>query len=72
MDLAATDADVLQTLVHFDGEAAGFDSREGTTPKALDVLCAAGELLRGKPTPDAVAGALAAVVAAVGSPNPLF
>ena len=28
MDLAATDADVLQTLVHFDGEVAGFDSRE--------------------------------------------
>jgi hypothetical protein len=72
LDLASTDAVVLQTLVHFDGEVAGFDSREGTTPKALDVLCAAGELLRGKPTPEAVAGALAAVVAAVGSPNPLF
>ena len=64
MDLAATDADVLQTLVHFDGEVAGFDSRDGTTPKALGVLCAAGELLRGKPAPESLAGALDAIAVA--------
>jgi hypothetical protein len=60
MDLAATDADVLQTLIHFDKEVAGFDSREGTgmVPKALGVLCAAQELLRGTPTPDALAQVL--------------
>ena len=67
MDLAATDAEVLQTLVHFDGEVAGFDSRDGTTPKALGVLCAAGELLRGKPAPALLAGALDAIVVAVRS-----
>ena len=33
MDLAATDADVLETLVHFDKEVAGFDSRDGATRK---------------------------------------
>ena len=49
MDLTATDADVLQIPVHFDKEVAGYDSRVGTTPKALRVLCAAGEMLRGKP-----------------------
>ena len=60
MDLAATDADVLQQSIHFDKEVAGFDSREGTgmVPKALGVLCAAQELLRGTPTPDALAQAL--------------
>jgi hypothetical protein len=46
MQLAATDADVLGTRVHFDRETAGFDSREGATPRALGVLCAAGETLR--------------------------
>ena len=34
MDLAATDAQILQVPVHFDKELAGFDSRDGTTPKA--------------------------------------
>ena len=67
MDLAATDADVLQTMVHFDGEVAGFDSRDGATPKALGVLCAAGELLRGKPAARALAGALDAIAVAVRS-----
>lgn len=46
MDLGATDAEVLKTLVRFDPEVAGLDSRDGTTPKALAVLCAAGKLLR--------------------------
>jgi len=60
MDLAAADAEVLQTSIHFDKEVAGFDSREGTgmVPKALGVLCTAQELLRGTPTPDALAQAL--------------
>ena len=58
MELAATDEDVLQTSVHFDKEVAGFDSRDGTTPKALGVLCAAGEVLRGKPTLDSLVRAL--------------
>lgn len=62
MDLAATDADVLETLVHFDKQVAGFDSRDGTTPKALGALCAAGSLFRGKPTPDALTRALNDVV----------
>jgi hypothetical protein len=70
MDLAPADSVVLQTLVHFDGEVAGFDSRDGTTPKALDVLCAAGQLLRGKPSADSLAGALDAVVATVRSVLP--
>lgn len=65
MELAATDADVLQTSVHFDAEVAGFDSRDGAIPKALGVLCAAGELLRAKPTPASVAGALNGVAAAI-------
>jgi len=67
MELAATDADVLQTAVHFDKEVAGFDSRDGTTPKALGVLCAAGTLLRDKPAPDALTRALNDVVTAVAS-----
>jgi len=67
MDLAATDADVLQTRVHFDKEVAGFDSRDGATPKALGALCAAGTLLRGKPTPDALSRALNDVVATLAS-----
>jgi hypothetical protein len=70
MDLAATDAVVLQTLVHFDGEVAGFDSRDGTSPKALGVLCAAGDLLRGKPAPEPVAAALNAIAVAVRSRRP--
>ena len=58
MDLAATDGDVLQTSVHFDKEVAGFDSRDGTTPKALAVLCATASLLRDTPAPEALARAL--------------
>jgi hypothetical protein len=65
MDLAATDAEILQTLVHFDKEVAGFDSRDGTTPKALDVLCTTSKLLRNTPTPDALAGALNGVAVAM-------
>ena len=65
MDLAATDADVLQTSVHFDKEVAGFDSRDGTTPKALGVLCAASRLLRDTPTPDALNQTLNDIVAAM-------
>jgi hypothetical protein len=53
--------------VHFDKEAAGFDSRDGTTPKALGALCAAGNLLRGKPTPDALTRALNDVVSTLAS-----
>jgi hypothetical protein len=58
MDLGENDADVLQVRVHFDKEVAGFDSREGTTPKALGALCAAGQLLRQKPGAVALATAL--------------
>jgi hypothetical protein len=65
MELAATDGDVLQTLVHFDKEVAGFDSRDGTTPKALAVLCATGQVLREKPTADALAHALNGVAVAM-------
>jgi hypothetical protein len=69
IDLGATDADILDTPVHFDREAAGFDSRDGAAPKALPVLCAAGRLLQDKPSPDSAARALndiAAVVKASG------
>ena len=65
MDLAATDAEVLQTPVHFDQEVAGFDSRDGTTPKALAVLCATSNPLRDTPTPAALAQALNGVAAAM-------
>ena len=56
-----------QTAVHFDAEVAGFDSRDGTNPKALRVLCAAGELLRNKPEPEALAAALDAIAVAIRS-----
>jgi hypothetical protein len=62
IDLTAMDVDVLDTPVHFDGEVAGFDSRDGGLPKALAPLCTAGKLLEGKPAPDAVARALNDVV----------
>jgi hypothetical protein len=65
MDLAATDAEILDTRVHFDREVAGFDSRDGGTPKALGVLCAAGRVLQDKPAPDSVARALNDVAVAV-------
>jgi hypothetical protein len=51
MDLGATEADVLGTHVQFDAQAGGFDSREGTTPKALAVLCAAAGVLGPTSTP---------------------
>jgi hypothetical protein len=66
MELAATDADVLQTLVHFDKEVAGYDSRVGTRPVMFDALCATGKLLRGKqPAPDALSSVLNNVVTAL-------
>jgi hypothetical protein len=65
MDLGATDAEVLKTLVRFDPEVAGFDSRDGTTPKALAVLCATGKLLRDSHTSDALAAVLNEVTAAM-------
>ena len=65
MELAATDTEVLQTLVHFDKEVAGFDSRDGTTPKALGVLCTTSRLLRDTATPDALARALNDVAVAM-------
>jgi hypothetical protein len=60
MELAAADAEVLKTPVHFDKEVAGFDSREnGMVPKALDALCEVQELLRtGPPAADTLAAAL--------------
>jgi hypothetical protein len=67
MDLAATDAHILELPVHFDKEVAGFDSREGTTPKARPVLCATGSVLRGRPNDDAVMRALNDVVTALAS-----
>jgi hypothetical protein len=62
MDLASMDAEVLDMPVHFDGEVAGFDSRDGGAPKALGPLCTAGKLLERKPAPDVVARALNDVV----------
>jgi hypothetical protein len=67
MDLAATDAHVRQVPVHFDTEVAGFDSRDGATPKARPVLCAAGSVLRGQPAANAVMRALNDVVTALAS-----
>jgi hypothetical protein len=69
MDLAATDAVVLQTVVHFDKQVAGFDSRDGSTPKALGALCSAGSLFREKPAPDALARTLNEVVTTL-APTP--
>ena len=68
MDLDATDAQVLHTMVHFDHEVAGFDSRDGATPKARPVLCAAGSMLRGRPNADALMRMLNEVVVALASP----
>ena len=70
MDLGATDADVLQTPVHFDAETAGFDSRDGATPKAMGVLCAAGELLRKKPAAADLAKALDGIAATLRARGP--
>jgi hypothetical protein len=65
MDLAATDADVLETFVHFDKEVAGFDSRDEAIPKALGVLCDVGKLIGGKPSAATLAAALNGVVASI-------
>jgi hypothetical protein len=70
MELGATDARVLQATVHFDEEVAGFDSRDGTTPKARPILCAAGGVLGGRPTADAVMRALNDVVTALAARSP--
>ena len=70
MELAAADAEVLSTRVHFDSQTAGFDSRQGTTPKALRVLCAVADVLRGPSTAAARADALNDVAAAIRSKNP--
>jgi hypothetical protein len=59
MDLAAADADVLQTPIHFDKQVAGFDSRDGMVPKTSPALCATSVLLRtSQPTADALTRAL--------------
>jgi hypothetical protein len=59
MELEGADAEVLKTLVHFDKEVAGFDSREnGMVPKALDALCEVQELLKTPSPADALAEAL--------------
>ena len=65
MDLAGTEADILQVRVRFDKETAGFDSRDGATPKALGVLCEVGALLGRKPAPADVAKALDGVAVAL-------
>jgi hypothetical protein len=65
MDLGAAEADILQTRVKFDPQTAGYDSREGATPKALGVLCAAGELLRGSPSSSELAKMLNGIAAAI-------
>jgi hypothetical protein len=70
IDLAATDADVLGTRVHFDRETAGFDSRDGARPKALGVMCSAGNVFRGAPTAVVRARALNDIVQAVRAGKP--
>jgi len=70
MDLAATDAVVLDVPVHFDKEVAGFDSRDGATPKARPVLCAVAHILRRAPAADAVIRALNDVVTALAAATP--
>jgi hypothetical protein len=65
MDLAEADRDILNTPVHFDRGVAGFDSREGATPKALGVLCAAARLLQEKPNPDSLTRALNDIATAI-------
>jgi hypothetical protein len=65
MDLADADADVLGVHVHFDRETAGFDSRQGTTPKALRELCAVADALHASSAPGARADALNALATAI-------
>jgi hypothetical protein len=61
---------VLGTRVHFDRETAGFDSRQGTTPKALRVLCAVADVLREPSTADARADALNNLATVVRAQHP--
>jgi hypothetical protein len=70
MDLAATEADVLGTRIQFDAQTAGFDSREGTTPRALAVLCEAADIFRRPSTPAIRAAALNDIVRAVKAGRP--
>src|SRR5215471_3032307 len=65
VELAGAEADILQVHVRFDPETAGFDSRDGATPKALGVLCAAGDVLRSKPGSAELAKALDNVAVAL-------
>jgi len=67
MDLGATEADVLGTHVQFDAQAGGFDSRDGATPRALAVLCAAADLLGPASTPAVRARTLNDIASAVKS-----
>jgi hypothetical protein len=68
MELAAIRADVLNENVSFEKQTAAFDSRVGTTPKALPVLCAASERLRLKPAATELADTLNQIVAAISPP----
>src|SRR5262245_48801245 len=70
MDLAATDAQMLGRAVHFDKEVAGFDSRDGATPKARPVLCSVAHLLRRTPAADAVIRSLNDVVSSLAAATP--
>lgn len=69
MDLAATEADVLNTPVRFDPETAGFDSRDGAMAKALRVLCTAWDALRAAPAPATRVKLLNDIVAALEVPR---
>jgi hypothetical protein len=70
MDLAATEAQILGMPVHFDKEVAGFDSREGATPKARPVLCSVAHILRRNAAADAVMLSLNDVVDALAAAKP--
>jgi hypothetical protein len=70
MDLAATEAQILGMPVHFDNEVAGFDSREGATPKARPVLCSVAHILRRNAAADAVMLSLNDVVDALAAAKP--
>jgi hypothetical protein len=65
MELAGTEDYFRQVLVTLDKQTAGFDSRHGTTPTALTVLCQTMETLRTKPAPPAIAQALNDVIDAL-------
>jgi hypothetical protein len=62
MDLAAANAQVLGMPVHFDKEVAGFDSRDGATPKARPVLCSVASVLRRGSAADAIMRSLNDVI----------